>query len=111
MANKYVVTANKLQKAINNTFDARILISTSQWYSEDRHAPITVYSVKQAITKDNGKQMNIELFKCYSALQLTLFLRDYWYELNGWEVPTDNQVWEEVKQKYGQTKKLETAKT
>ena len=31
-------------------------------------------------------------------------MRDYWYELNGWETPTDNAMWQEIKNKYEQTR-------
>ena len=44
-----------------------------------------------------NRDVNIELFSTYSQLQLVLFLRDYWYTLNGWEVPQNNTVWEEIK--------------
>ena len=27
-----------------------------------------------------------------------------WYELNGWEIPTDNAMWEEAKEKYANHK-------
>ena len=34
---------------------------------------------------------------------MVLFLRDYWYEFNGWEVPNDNEVWNKVKAEYKAT--------
>lgn len=103
MANKYLNTAKRLQKAINDTFGLRILINSTQWYSEDKKCAISVYTIKQVVINENGKKNTIELFKSYSTVQLTLFLRDFWYELNGWEVPTDNPIWEEVKQNYVKT--------
>lgn len=93
--------AKKLQQAINNSSaGAKLLINTSQWYSDDKKRPVTCYIVKQNMKDEKGKNHGIELFKTYSHVQLVLWLRDYWYELNGWEVPHDNEVWEEVKDKY-----------
>ena len=31
-------------------------------------------------------------------IQILLFLRDYWFEMNGWDIPTDNEMWNEIKQ-------------
>jgi hypothetical protein len=94
-------TAKKLQSAINQRTGAKLLINTNQWYSTDRGRTITSYVVKQSTTAPGEKEYrhNVELFRTYSQVQLVLWLRDYWYELNGWEVPTDNEEWEEVKRK------------
>lgn len=88
----FVKQAKKLQSAINRQAGAKILLYTQQWYSKDKDRPITCYVVKCA--EDHKTQ---ELFRTYSAVQLVLWLRDYWYTFNGWEVPTDNEVWEEMK--------------
>lgn len=98
---KFAQTAKKLQAAINSQPGAKISINTSQWYSKDKHRPITVYTVKESYP-DDGFRKTKEIFKTYSHVQLVLFLRDYWYEMNGWEIPHDNPVWEEVKRRYGQ---------
>lgn len=100
----YAQTAKKIQNAINNKMTgAKLIINTQQWYSEDKNRPVTCYIVKQSTTEEGKKsyRQNIELFKTYSTIQLVLFLRDYWYELNGWEIPTDNEVWEGVKKNNG----------
>lgn len=100
MGSTAIQKAKKLQYAINHTYHSRILINTSQWYSEDRNCPMNMYTVKQVVFDESGKKSKIELFKTYSALWLLFFLRDYWYELSGIEIPTDNDDWEEEKQKY-----------
>ena len=38
-----------------------------------------------------------EIFSTYSQLQVILFLRDLWYVWLGKEIPTDNQLWENIK--------------
>lgn len=103
----YGRTVKKLQRAINQRAGAKLLINTSQWYSKDKERTVTTFIVRQSIdapNKPHGVQ-NVELFRTYSQVQLLLFLRDYWYELNGWEVPRDNEVWEEIKNNYVSTKR------
>ena len=63
--------------------------------------PVNLYIIKQTLyDEDTGKKTYVELFSSCSEIQIVLWLRDYWYELNGWEVPTDNPVWLAEKQKY-----------
>jgi len=95
-----IVNIKKLQKAINLKGE-KILYSTSQWYSEDQDRPVTLYSIKKAVwDEEKQKNINIELFKSTSTIQILLFLRDYWYELNCMPVPTDNEKWNNIKQQY-----------
>ena len=101
MAKKFAPTIKKLQSAINVKFDAKILINHTQFYSEDADKVLELIVVKKAVWDDKkNKLVNIELFSSTSDVQIVLFLRDYWYELNGWEVPTDNKQWLEAKKKY-----------
>ena len=89
----------KLQTAINVRFGACLLINTSQWYSDESKRPITLYSIRKSIwDEDKGKRTNVELFKSYSQLQIILWLRDYWYTLNGWELPVDNETWNIIRE-------------
>ena len=106
MAN-FARLAKKLQSAINQrTGDgAKLLINTQQWYSKDKGRTVTSYVIKQSITDgDKLYRQNIELFRTYSQVQMVLWLRDYWYELNGWEIPHNNETWEELKREYGRTR-------
>lgn len=101
----YAHLAKKLQSAINQrTGDGvKLLINTQQWYSPDKGRTVTSYIIKQSVTDPGQKQYrhNMEMFRTYSQVQLVLWLRDYWYKLNNWEVPTDNKTWEEMKANYG----------
>lgn len=100
MAQSYTKMLRKLQKAINMTFsDYQILINTTQFYSTKKEKPMTCWHIKRATLEENGRTGSIELFSAYNALQCVWFLRDLWYELNGWEIPTDNEYWEELKAK------------
>lgn len=93
-------TAKRLQSAINQRAGAKIIINTQQWYSEDKGRTVTSYIIKQSTTMPDDEKPyrhNIELFRTYSQVQLVLWLRDYWYQLNGWEIPNDNETWEVLK--------------
>lgn len=104
---RYAQIAKKLQKAINDKGAEKVLINTTQWYSKDKQRPISCYVIKlQTLDKTKtGKQRktSVEQFRTYSHVQLVLWLRDYWYRLNGWAIPHDNETWEEIKRNYATT--------
>ena len=105
MAGSYLHTAKRLQTACRKLFGVKLLINSRQWYSDDKDMAMTMYVIQEVMYDDAGNKKNIELFKTYSQVQLVLFMRDYWYKLNGWEVPTDNERWEAIKKKYEQEQK------
>ena len=94
-------TIRKLQRALE--FEGElILISTSQFYSIDKHTLVTRYHVKKQVQNEanKNKSTQIELFSSCSQIQITLFLRDYLFEVQGKEVPTDNEIWNQIKADY-----------
>ena len=91
---------HRLQKAINNKGGA-ILYNTKQFYSFEQNRPVTIYIIRQAVyDEEKQRSMAIELFSSTSQIQILLFLRDYWFQMNGWEVPTDNEMWNKAKEAY-----------
>ena len=91
---------HKLQHAINDK-GGNLLYNTTQFYSETANRPVTIYIIKQAQWSEERQRMiNVELFSSTSQIQIVLFLRDFWYKLNNWEVPTDNPIWEQAKEEY-----------
>ena len=100
MAKKYMPLIKKLQKAINLNFDKRILVNKTQFYSDKTDKIIEMIVIKQAVwSEDKHKIVNVKLFESASDIQILLYLRDLWYKLNKWEIPTDNEYWEDVKKK------------
>lgn len=99
-SSKYMRIAKKLQTASRKMFGVKLLIDQRQWYHKDKDMAITSYTLYQV--DENVKSAKIKLFQTYSQVQLVLFMRDLWYELNGWEVPTDNKIWEGIKRKYAE---------
>ena len=94
-------TIKKLQKALQ--FEGElILITTTQFFSLEKGTTVTRYHIKKQIQSDDDryKSSQVELFSSCSQIQITLFLRDYYYEVKGYEVPHDNPIWEQAKAKY-----------
>lgn len=93
-------TIKKLQQALQ--FEGElILITTSQFYSAEKKMPVTRYHIKKQVqSEERYKSSTVELFSSCSQIQITLFLRDYYYEVKGYEVPHDNPIWEAAKAKY-----------
>ena len=101
MAKKFGPTIKKLQRAINDKFGEKILINHHQFFSDDSKRVIEYIDISKAIwDEDKGKRVNIKVFSSASDVQIVLWLRDYWYELNGWEIPKDNPEWIAARKKY-----------
>jgi len=93
-------TIKKLQQALQEEGEL-VLITTSQFYSMEKRTVVTRYHVKKQIpAKEKFKSSQVELFSSCSQIQIALFLRDYYYETKGYEVPHDNPIWEQAKAKY-----------
>ncbi len=87
----------KLQTAINSKGE-KVLIDSNQFWSDRLKKQITMYHVKKAVwDEDKLKYSNVEVFRSCSQIQIILFLRDMWYQLNGQELPTDNDMWNEIR--------------
>lgn len=94
----------KLQTALNQVADMKIMYNKSQFYGKDRHSggnkTITMHQVKQAVwDEQKGKYVYQELFKSASQLQVILFLKDLWDEYNGRELDMSNEKWNTIRQR------------
>lgn len=103
MAKNFGPTIKKLQRAINEKYDKKILINKTQFFSENTGKPVEIIVIKQAQWDANKQRnKNVELFSSASDVQIVLWLRDYWYELEGLEIPTDNEKWNKAKAAYNE---------
>lgn len=94
-------TIKTLQRALE--FEGELIsISTNQFYSMDKKKWVTRYYVKKQVQDPvkKNKSTQVELFSSCSQIQITLFLRDYLFEIQGKEVPTDNEIWNAAKAEY-----------
>ena len=93
-------TIKALQMAINNTCPFKILYTTNQFYSVKQKRPVTKYCLRKSVPDEfTGHNISEEIFSTYSQLQVILYLRDLWYVYNDIELPTDNEMWNEIKER------------
>lgn len=89
----------KLLTAINFK-GGKVLYKVDEWWSEAQHRVVKKYTLKKAIYDEKtGKTSNVELFTTHSQIQVVLYLRDYLFNMQGLEIPNDNEQWNEVKSK------------
>lgn len=95
-SNKQMI--RRLQVAINNK-GFPILYNTIQFYSRTEDRPITMYQVKTAkFNEETGKNKYTKIFESTSQIQIVLLLRDIWFLMNNQELPTDNEMWNNIRQ-------------
>jgi hypothetical protein len=95
-----IKTIKKLQLAINMNCPFRILYTTSQFYSVAKQMPVTKYCLRKAeLDYTENRSTSEEIFSTYSQLQIILYLRDLWYTWNNMELPTDNELWNGIKER------------
>ena len=105
MASSLNAMANRLQVAINGKFGEKLLLNRQQWYSEEENRPVTLFVVKKSVLdEEKNRKYQIELYSTYSQINLVFFLRNYWYRLNGWEVPDDNERYKADLERYNKNK-------
>ena len=93
-------TINRLKIAIRQKYDIKLLITTKEWFSEEKQVLMPYYIISRYhYDAKLKKAKQEELFRCGSKIQVVLFLRDYLYTLNGWEIPK-NDYWDKKKEKY-----------
>lgn len=106
MAGNLFVTSRKLLTALNSR-GHKLTFNTKQFMGTEGR-PHNYYSIcKATYSKEHKKYMHSELYSTSSMVRIVLFLRDMWYLENGWELPTDQKLWNsiredlEAKKKYG----------
>lgn len=94
--NSNSVMIKKLRNAINLKGD-KLTYSVTEVFLENQTFPTKLYTIKKAAKKSGGKTKYEELFHTFAQIQVVLFLRDYWYILNGIKLPTDNPKWNDIR--------------
>lgn len=84
--------------ALNRNCPFKILYTTNQFFSVSQQMPVTKYCLRKAtLNYETNRSESEEIFSTYSQLQVIMFLRDLWYVWLGKELPTDNEIWENIK--------------
>lgn len=101
MATNLNRTIKKLQLGIKVNHGVVLTTSRNEWYSKRMDMTINDYIIKQLVkNEETGKTQYVEIFKSTSKIQQVLFLRDFFYWLEGREIPCDNEMWNEKRRKF-----------
>lgn len=93
------VNIYKLQQALNSK-GYKILYGATQFWSDKENRPVKMYKIEQSVyDEEKEKDKKIKLFETTSQIQVVLFLRDMWNEINGLPVDDSNPMWNEIKKK------------
>ena len=62
--------------------------------------PHNLYVITQARWDINRQKYGqVEVYKSTSTVRVVLFLRDAWFLEQGLELPTDNEMWNDIREK------------
>lgn len=96
MAANLSAVSKKLIKALN-TQGYKLTFNTKQFIGNEGN-PHNYYSICNGVwNEDKHKYLNKELYSSASMVRIVLFLRDMWYNENGWELPTDQTLWNKLR--------------
>lgn len=88
---------NKLIQALNVRGE-KILYNKKQFMGKEGK-PHNLYTISVAEwDSDKHKYISREIYKATSTVRIALFLRDMWFTVNGWELPTDNEMWNQIRE-------------
>ena len=97
MAGNLAQVVKKLTLALN-TKGHKLTYSVKQFMGREGE-PHNYYSICQAVwDEEKNKYVNQELYSSTSMVRIVLFLRDMWYKENDWELPTDQEKWNEIRE-------------
>jgi hypothetical protein len=103
MAGNLAQTVKKLILALS-TKGYKLTYNVKQFMGVEGE-PHNYYSICQAVWDDDKhKYLNQELYSSTSMVRIVLFLRDMWYEVNGQELPTDQEKWNDIRKQMREKK-------
>lgn len=97
MATNLMQTSKKLIQALNSR-GYLLTMSTKQFIGKEGQ-PHNMYSISKALwNEEKRRYSHEEIYSATSMVRIVLFLRDMWYEENGWDLPTDQEQWNAVRE-------------
>ena len=97
MATNLLRTSKKLVQALNSR-GYKLTFSSKQYIGREGQ-PHTMYSICKAIyNEDKQRYSHEEIYSTSSMVRIVLFLRDMWFEENDWELPTDQEAWNKIRE-------------
>lgn len=107
MATNLMKTSKKLIQALNNE-GYKLTFSMKQFIGRDNLSH-NYYSINRAEWNDERKRYNhYEVYSSASMVRIVLFLRDMWFKHNGWELPTDQELWNKIRSDLQEKEVLDT---
>lgn len=89
-------TSRKLVRALNSR-GYKLTLSVKQFIGREGQ-PHNMYSISEATWDDEKRRYkHNELYSTTSLVRIVMFLRDMWYEENGWDLPTDQERWNTIR--------------
>ncbi len=97
MATNLLRTSKKLVQALNSR-GYKLTFSSKQYIGREGQ-PHTMYSICRAVyNEEKQRYSHEEIYSTSSMVRIVLFLRDMWFEENGWELPTDQEQWNKIRE-------------
>lgn len=97
MATNLMQTSKKLIMALNCR-GYKLTLSTKQFIGKEGQ-PHNMYSISRAMwNEEKHRYSHEEIYSTTSMVRITLFLRDMWFEEKGWELPTDQEAWNRIRE-------------
>jgi hypothetical protein len=97
MATNLMQTSKKLIMALNSR-GHKLTMNIKQFIGREGQ-PHNMYSINRALwNEDKRRYSHEEIYSSTSMVRITLFLRDMWFEENGWELPTDQEAWNAIRE-------------
>lgn len=91
------VSIQKLLKALN--LKGEMLLYSKKQFMGKEGQPHNLYTISKAVwDADRQKYGSTEIYKSTSTVRIALYLRDMWFSVNGWDLPTDNEMWNQIRE-------------
>ena len=88
---------NKLIQALN-TRGYDLLYSKKQFMGTEG-MPHNLYVLSKGVWNAQKSRFDtVDIYKTTSTVRMVLFLRDMWFVENGKELPTDNEMWNKIRE-------------
>lgn len=88
---------NRLIQALN-TKGHDLLYNRKQFMGVEG-MPHNLYVLSKGVwNSEKSRYDTVDIYKTTSTVRMVLFLRDMWYIENGLELPTDNEMWNQIRE-------------
>ena len=102
----YNQSVKKLIQALNSR-GHNLLYAKKQFMGKEG-MPHNLFELSRGCwNKEKGKYDTISIYKTTSLIRMVLFLRDMWFTENGQDLPTDNEMWNQIREQIKLSQEVE----